>query len=247
MGYISCTTVAHSTKTCWVYVTCFFLEGGRGTTFSIEAHMRSSPRRFSFDLKKDQLLFLINEPIKYGKCGHVSLHKLPNDRFEIRDEYTLAHYADYCPDIHIFAYRASLRVNGPVHNSVKLMTRKLLHEMFIVSPYVRDVSVDTIVLSALDAPLIKRLMASYVHKQVVLGWKRKEETYEAAVDREISNTTVDKLNKYIGLCNLSISPDFDLRAVHIGDLMAMMGEAERIDIVHVLTTHAFQCRRILNK
>ena len=199
------------------------------------------------NLTKDQLLFLISDPIKYGTCGHVSLHPLPNDRFEVRNELTLGDYADYPPCIHTRAYRASLRVNGPVHESVKLVTRHLLHEMLIVSPYVKDLSVDITVLGCQDKPLIKRLLASYVRYGAIQYWKRNKETYESAVKRELAEVSVEKMNSFIHRCNLSISQEFDLQSIDIEDVIALMDLAQDINVDHVLSSHAFHCKRILNK
>ena len=158
-------------------------------------------RSFSLALTREELGFLMKDPLEFGKYGHITVYEHPDDCFTVRDEFAKKYVlgkADYLSP--------PVKVNGSFRKRLQSVARAILHDIDLASKYItNDGNVTTITWD--DSEILENLIVSYVFDRQNLINER-----EQSIKVIVEGITRESFNAFITPCKLRIGNSVDIRA-----------------------------------
>lgn len=160
------------------------------------------------NLTRQELEFLIMEPMKFGQCGRITVKELPDDGFVIRNEATTIHVGecDRCPT-------PVIRIESPVYFKLKCIAKCILDDTDIIKPYIsgRDAT-GYMVLNQKQTCLIKQFISTrarydYDHKTTDEKLDRIEHARDVT-----TKVTLQSLNEFLQPSKIAVV-DVDIEVI----------------------------------
>ena len=206
--------------------------------FTITGYHYKSCKNFRCDLTLEQLLYITQNPLEYGRCGHISLHPVPEGRFMMRDNFVVAEIVDYTPHGCDSSSAITLKVDGPVHQSLKRAAKRIVSDVTLIHPYVQAAFTKVVILTESDTPFITQLIKCYINHK--LEW---EDT--PMIAGEVSSIKLEDINSFIQPLRMIISEDVDLSVILRDDEQFMCDQ--RPGCIDKLVSHMRKCDVYKNK
>ena len=177
--------------------------------------------KVNINLTREQLDFLVKDPIQYGRCGNLIVEEHSSGKFIIRDEFQRSCSATdhYISD--------PLNLNGMIHKQLQKAAKKIKDDISLISSSIQRASSalsGTLVLNNSDLCLIKRLGLALACAIYDKKLKESNPTIRRVdpVSRimytdcqawralDIDN---EMLNHFLKYSNLSVSSDVNVRKI----------------------------------